>query len=212
MTTSTRAPTSARSSGGSPTASRTRPSSSRARRTNWPPTTPPHHLHGGKKGWDKVVWTAEPRETPKGPALRLTHVSPDGEEGYPGTVTATATYTLTNDGELYVEMEASTDKTTLVNMAHHSYWNLAGVGSGTILEHELQIDADQYTAGRTGPRRKDHVGQRHAVRLHDRQDDRARPSRRRAASRSASITTGSSTATHTRCAAWRASKTRSRGA
>jgi aldose 1-epimerase len=105
----------------------------------------PHHLHGGKKGWDKVIWTAEPKETPKGPSLKLTHVSPDGEEGYPGTVTATATYTLTNDGALEVQMEATTDKTTLINMAHHSYWNLAG--SGTILDQELTLDADQYTPG-----------------------------------------------------------------
>ncbi|HET6149907.1 MAG TPA: aldose epimerase family protein [Polyangia bacterium] len=105
----------------------------------------PHHLHGGKKGWDKVIWTAEPKETPKGPSLKLTHVSPDGEEGYPGTVTATATYTLTNDGALEVQMEATTDKTTLINMAHHSYWNLAG--SGTILDQELTIDADKYTPG-----------------------------------------------------------------
>ena len=105
----------------------------------------PHHLHGGKKGWDKVIWTAEPKQTKDGPSLRLTHVSPDGEENYPGTVTATATYTLTNDDELRVTMTATTDKTTLVNMAHHTYWNLAG--SGTILGHELVIHADAYTPG-----------------------------------------------------------------
>ena len=108
---------------------------------------PPHHLHGGKKGWDKVIWVAEPKETAKGPSLKLTHVSPDGEEGYPGTVTATAIYTLTNDGALEVEMGATTDKTTLVNMAHHSYWNLAGFASGTVLEQELTIPADKYTPG-----------------------------------------------------------------
>jgi len=107
----------------------------------------PHHLHGGKKGWDKVVWVAEPKETAKGPSLKLTHVSPDGEEGYPGTVTATAIYTLTNENELRVEMTATTDKTTLINMAHHSYWNLAGFGSGTVLEQELTIPADTYTPG-----------------------------------------------------------------
>jgi aldose 1-epimerase len=105
----------------------------------------PHHLHGGKKGWDKVIWKAEPSETPAGPSLKLTHVSPDGEENYPGTVTATAVYTLTNDNELKVEMQATTDKTTLVNMAHHSYWNLAG--AGTILDHELTMPADKYTPG-----------------------------------------------------------------
>jgi len=105
----------------------------------------PHHLHGGKKGWDKVIWKAEPKETPAGPSLVLTHVSPDGEESYPGTVTATTVYTLTNDNELKVEMQATTDKTTIVNMAHHSYWNLAG--SGTILDHELTMPADKYTPG-----------------------------------------------------------------
>jgi aldose 1-epimerase len=105
----------------------------------------PHHLHGGTKGWDKVIWTAEPMETKDGPALKLTHVSPDGEENYPGTVTATATYTLTNDNELKIEMTATTDKTTIVSMAHHSYWNLAG--DGTILDHELTIPADKYTPG-----------------------------------------------------------------
>ena len=107
----------------------------------------PHHLHGGRKGWDKVVWDATPMETSAGPALTLTYVSKDGEEGYPGTVTAKTVYTLTNDNELKVEMEATTDKTTIVNMAHHSYWNLAGHDSGTILDHELTLYADQYTPG-----------------------------------------------------------------
>src|SRR5678815_4673122 len=81
----------------------------------------PHHLHGGKRGWDKVVWTAKPADTADGPSLELTYVSKDGEENYPGTVTAKTVYTLTNDNELKVEMLATTDKTTLVNMAHHSY-------------------------------------------------------------------------------------------
>ena len=107
----------------------------------------PHHLHGGKKGWDKVVWTAMASDTVEGPRLELTYVSKDGEEGYPGTVTAKTVYTLTNDNELKVEMQATTDKTTLVNMAHHSYWNLGGYNSGTILDHELTLYADQYTPG-----------------------------------------------------------------
>jgi aldose 1-epimerase len=107
----------------------------------------PHHLHGGKRGWDKVVWNATPADTAEGPALKLTYVSKDGEEGYPGTVTATAVYTLTNDNELKVEMQATTDKPTLVNMAHHSYWNLGGHNSGTILDHELTLYADHYTPG-----------------------------------------------------------------
>ena len=106
---------------------------------------PPHALHGGKKGWDKVIWTAEPKETKDGPSLKLTYVSKEGDENYPGTVTATTLYTLTNDNELRADMSATTDKTTLINMAHHSYWNLAG--GGTILDHELTIPADSYTPG-----------------------------------------------------------------
>jgi len=105
----------------------------------------PHNLHGGVKGWDKVVWDAEPAESPKGPSIRFSYVSRDGEEGFPGTVTATVLYTLTNDNELEVEMGATTDKTTIVNMAHHTYWNLGGYGSGPIVDHELTLAADEYT-------------------------------------------------------------------
>jgi aldose 1-epimerase len=107
----------------------------------------PHHLHGGNRGWDKVLWQAQPIESTDGPALRLTYVSPDGEEGYPGTVHAITTYTLTNQNEMRVDMEAVTDKVTLLNMAHHSYWNLGGYDSGTILGHELLIYGDEYTPG-----------------------------------------------------------------
>ena len=107
----------------------------------------PHHLHGGRQGWDKVVWSAAAADTAEGPALELTYVSRDGEEGYPGTVTARTIYTLTNNNELKVEMQATTDTTTLVNMAHHSYWNLGGHDSGTILDHELTLHADRYTPG-----------------------------------------------------------------
>ena len=102
-------------------------------------------LHGGAKGWDKVVWDALAVDTPAGPAVRLTYASKDGEEGYPGTVIAMNTYTLTNKNELKVEMEATTDKETVVSMAHHSYWNLAGHASGTILDQEVRINADKYT-------------------------------------------------------------------
>ncbi|MGD0679294.1 MAG: aldose epimerase family protein [Polyangiaceae bacterium] len=109
---------------------------------------PPHHLHGGNKGWDKVVWTAEPlRDGANGPAMKFTHVSEDGEEGYPGTVMASVTYTLTNENELKVEMQATTDRTTIVNMAQHTYWNLAGFDSGPVLDHELTLHADAYTPG-----------------------------------------------------------------
>jgi aldose 1-epimerase len=107
----------------------------------------PHHLHGGTKGWDKVVWEAAPAETRKGPSIAFSYVSNDGEEGYPGTVTARAVYTLTNENELRIEMSAVTDRKTLVNMLHHSYFNLGGHGSGPITGHELTLNADSYTPG-----------------------------------------------------------------
>ena len=94
-----------------------------------------------------MVWTAKTADTADGPSIELTYVSKDGEEHYPGTVTARTVYTLTHNNELKVEMQASTDRTTLVNMAHHSYWNLAGHDSGTILDHELTLYADRYTPG-----------------------------------------------------------------
>jgi aldose 1-epimerase len=105
----------------------------------------PHHLHGGIKGWDKAVWEGAATETPDGPALKLTLVSKDGDEGYPGTVHATATYTLTNADELRIEMDATTDKPTPVNMVHHTYWNLAGAGD--IKDEVLTLYADKYTPG-----------------------------------------------------------------
>ncbi len=105
----------------------------------------PNHLHGGVKGFDKHVWDAEPKETPEGPALVLSRTSPDGEEGYPGTLKATCVYTLTNANELKVEFSAVTDKPTIVNLAHHSYWNLAGHASGDILGHKLHLNADRFT-------------------------------------------------------------------
>jgi aldose 1-epimerase len=107
----------------------------------------PHTLHGGPTGWAKRLWEAKPLETPEGPALELSYVSQDGEEGYPGTVTAKTTYTLTHEDQLKVVMEAVSDRTTLVNMAHHSYWNLGGVGSGLITDHEVTLFADAYTPG-----------------------------------------------------------------
>ena len=106
------------------------------------------HLHGGVKGWDKLVWQAEATETLNGPSLKLSNTSPDGDEGYPGAVNATVTYTLTNNNEFRVDMTATTDKATLVNMAHHSYFNLGGnEGGGDVLGHELMINADRYTPG-----------------------------------------------------------------
>ena len=106
-----------------------------------------HHLHGGVKGWDKVVWTAEAMDTAEGPALRLAYVSRDGEEGYPGVVAASCLYTLTWKNELRVAMRATTDAATLVAMAHHSYWNLGGHDAGPITDHELTLFAQAYTPG-----------------------------------------------------------------
>lgn len=105
----------------------------------------PHTLHGGRQGWDKVVWRGEQRDTPRGPELRFRYTSIDGEEGFPGKVEASVVYTLTHRNELLVDMRAETDAPTLVNMAHHTYWNLAGHGSGSIEEHELVLHADEYT-------------------------------------------------------------------
>jgi len=105
----------------------------------------PNFLHGGNTGWDKVVWEAHGKATSQGPQIIFAYTSPDGEEGFPGTVQATTTYSLTNQNELVVEMRATTDKTTLVNMAHHSYWNLGGHSSGTIKDHVLILLADTYT-------------------------------------------------------------------
>ncbi len=104
-----------------------------------------NHLHGGEKGFDKYVWDAEPKMTADGPSLVLTRTSPDGEEGYPGTLQATCTYTLTNANALKVEFSATTDKPTIVNLAHHSYWNLGGAAAGDILGHTLELNADRYT-------------------------------------------------------------------
>lgn len=105
----------------------------------------PNHLHGGVRGFDKVVWEAHPVMTEAGPALELRYTSPDGEEGYPGNLDVTATYTLTHDNALRLDFRATTDKPTLCNLTHHSYFNLAGAGSGTILNHRVMIAADRFT-------------------------------------------------------------------
>ena len=105
----------------------------------------PNHLHGGERGFDKVVWNAEPYSNDSEAGVVLTHVSPDGDEGYPGEVVVRVTYALTTTGDLRINYEATTDALTVVNLTHHGYWNLAGHGAGDILGHELTVHADRFT-------------------------------------------------------------------
>lgn len=102
-------------------------------------------LHGGIKGFDKVIWTATEKRTQNGPALTLSYLSKDGEEGYPGNLNVTVIYTLTNRNELKIDYAATTDKDTVLNLTHHSYFNLAGEGNGDILNHQLMINATRFT-------------------------------------------------------------------
>jgi aldose 1-epimerase len=103
----------------------------------------PNALHGGLKGFDKVVWEPKILATPSGTSLELHYVSKDGEEGYPGNLSVTAVYTLTDDNALKLEYTATTDKDTVLNLTHHSYFNLAG--KGDVLNHEVMINADKFT-------------------------------------------------------------------
>jgi aldose 1-epimerase len=102
-----------------------------------------NHLHGGVKGFDKVVWTASESSTDNTASLVLTYLSKDMEEGYPGNLQTKVTYTLNNDNTLEVVYEATTDKKTIVNLTQHSYFNLSGDFSKTILDHEITINADK---------------------------------------------------------------------
>jgi aldose 1-epimerase len=102
-----------------------------------------NHLHGGVRGFDKVVWSAKPSTDKKGARLELNYLSIDGEEGYPGNLKVKVVYSLTEDNKLTIVYSATTDKTTVVNLTHHSYFNLAG--GGDVLDHRLMLNANQFT-------------------------------------------------------------------
>jgi aldose 1-epimerase len=106
---------------------------------------PPNHLHGGVCGFDKRIWDATPVNRADGaPSLRLEYLSPDGEEGYPGNVKVAVTYTVTDENVFLVESEATSDRTTPLSLTYHSYFNLAGEGSGSIADHRLEIPASEF--------------------------------------------------------------------
>jgi len=105
----------------------------------------PNALHGGERGFSNHLWAAEPIEDHDAIGVRLSRISPDGEEGYPGTLTTAVTYRLTDANALRIDYEATTDQPTIVNLTNHSYFNLAGEGNGSILDHDLTLRASQYT-------------------------------------------------------------------
>ncbi len=106
-----------------------------------------NHLHGGLRGFDKVVWKVDERAGEQGRSVTLRHRSPDGDEGYPGTLDVQVVYSLSEENDLFIEYAASTDKPTVVNLTNHAYFNLAGAGKGDILGHELFVDADKFLPG-----------------------------------------------------------------
>ena len=104
----------------------------------------PNALHGGLQGFDKALWDVRSIESIEGQALELHYISKDGEEGYPGTLDVTVIYTLTHDNGFKIDYRATTDRETIINLTQHSYFNLAGEGSSTILDHALTIHADRF--------------------------------------------------------------------
>lgn len=110
-----------------------------------------NHIHGGgKKRFDKVVWQGLPVQGKEGVCVRFTHLSKDGEEGFPGNLDCIVTYVLTDKNELKISYKATTDKPTIINLTNHSYFNLSGAGSGDVLAHEVMINADYYTPAGEG--------------------------------------------------------------
>ena len=105
----------------------------------------PNTLHGGVKGFNKRIWTAHEVSSPNGQAVRFSYLSKDGKEGFPGNLKAKVTYSLNNDNTLRIEYSTTTNKTTVMNLTNHAYFNLAGEGSGDILSHELTLHADRFT-------------------------------------------------------------------
>lgn len=105
----------------------------------------PNSLHGGVRGFDKVIWQADPFKNDSSSGVTLRYTSADGEEGFPGTVAASVTYTLTDGNELVVAYDATTDKATPINLSQHTYWNLHGDGRGAILDHVLTLEASRFT-------------------------------------------------------------------
>jgi aldose 1-epimerase len=109
-----------------------------------------NHLHGGLVGFDKVLWRAVPQPVAEGPALALEYESAHNEEGYPGNLSVRVVYTLEHDNALRIDYAATTDRDTIVNLTNHAYWNLAGHGAGTVLDHRLVIDADRFAVAGPG--------------------------------------------------------------
>jgi aldose 1-epimerase len=118
--------------------------------TNNVPAGQPCHLHGGPQGFHRQLWSAEPTQLDGNPALRLRYLSRDGEEGYPGNLSATVVYSLTAEQALRIDYEATCDQPTPINLTNHSYFNLQGEGCGDILDHAMQLQAAHYTPVNSG--------------------------------------------------------------